>query len=103
MADSQYRSHCYWVTSTPPGGATDWRVTDAMTKCHCEGGQLAPVIDDVQFAFLTNLLSTISGFETLHKLSKSSFCNSFTKYIIFLIFELHLMDLCCKNIVFVSF
>ncbi|XP_052704032.1 uncharacterized protein LOC128180181 [Crassostrea angulata] len=59
-ADSKYRSHCYWLTSTP-GGATDWRVTDAMTKCQCEGGQLAPVIDDLQFAFLTNLLSTISG------------------------------------------
>ncbi|XP_034329360.2 uncharacterized protein [Magallana gigas] len=60
-ANSQYRSHCYWLTSTPPGGATDWRVTDAMTKCQCEGGQLAPVIDDVQFSFLTNFLSTISG------------------------------------------
>eukprot|EP00105_Crassostrea_gigas_P013710 XP_011430111.2 PREDICTED: uncharacterized protein LOC105330201 [Crassostrea gigas] len=60
-ANSQYRSHCYWLTSTPPGGATDWKVTDAMTKCQCEGGQLAPVIDDVQFSFLTNFLSTISG------------------------------------------
>nr|XP_022345603.1 uncharacterized protein LOC111138089 [Crassostrea virginica] len=57
-ADSKKRNHCYWLTSKTPG-ATSWTVSDAMQKCQCEGGSLAPVIDDIQSTFLLNLLTTI--------------------------------------------
>ena len=62
-ADSKQRNHCYWLTSKTPG-ATSWTVSDAMQKCQCEGGSLAPIIDDNQSTFLLKLLTTIiSRFE----------------------------------------
>ena len=62
-ADSKQRNHCYWLTSKTPG-ATSWTVSDAMQKCQCEGGSLAPIIDDNQSTFLLNLLTAIiSRFE----------------------------------------
>ncbi|XP_056006036.1 uncharacterized protein LOC125657482 isoform X3 [Ostrea edulis] len=59
-ADFEYRQHCYWLTSKTPIG-TSWSVVDSMNKCQCEGGQLAPVIDDFQYAFIHNLLTSIAG------------------------------------------
>ncbi|XP_061178322.1 uncharacterized protein LOC133186955 [Saccostrea echinata] len=60
-ADKKYRQHCYWLTSKTSNHQTTWTVLDAMDKCRCEGGQLAPVIDDDQFSFITNLLSSVAN------------------------------------------
>ncbi|XP_061178321.1 uncharacterized protein LOC133186954 [Saccostrea echinata] len=59
-ADQKYRRHCYWLTSKTPNQTT-WTVKDAMDKCRCEGGQLAPIIDDDQYSFIMSRLSSVAN------------------------------------------